>query len=262
MSEVAEETEVVVDPLLKYEKAKRNGQVEKFKVSTRYGKFFFWTGTPQAKQEVLDNMTTDYFDGPWLRQIPVEIRNKMCKLRWADIGSNSGWFAFKLVMKLMPKVVYCLEPADARYSFLTHNHMNNDRNNTIGKMFKLLVPEKKYGVSVATIKLNAETGLADVNGTVEQIVPILAYDDLVIKHNLNALRFNISGYEKDVLLKADLSRIKIILARIVKSNYTSAEFKKLKKKLKKEYDFFRTLKTDVKGEVYMIAYRKEMVQEV
>ena len=254
------EVETEVNPLLKYEKAKRAGFVEKFKVNTSYGKFFFWIGTPQAKEEIITNMTHDYYDGPWMRELPVEIRMKLVKLKWADIGANTGWFAFKLVHRLMPKNVICLESSTYRFSFLRHNHMNNDRNNAIALMFKHVVAEKEYAVSTATIKLDPSTGLANVNGSEEVIVPVIAFSDLLRLYGINALKLNAGGYEKDILLNGDLSRIRIVLARIKKSDYTTKEYKKLKTRLKKEFETVLVNKTDTKGTSYFIAYRKEMIK--
>jgi hypothetical protein len=256
MSQIVETTE---NPLLRYEKAKRNGQVEKFKVKTSYGTFFFWTGTQQAKNEILTNMTETYYDGPWLRQIPVEIRKRMVKLRWVDFGSNTGWFAFKLVHGLMPRTVFCVEPSIARFSFLRHNQMMHDRNSAIGLMFKHIAPAKEFGVPNVTVNLDPATGLACLNGSVQVEVPVIGFDTLVTKYNLSALRLNAGGYEKDLLLNCDLKRIKLILARVDKTNYTEKEFKKLKKILKKAYNTVEYHETEDENVTYIIAYRKEMV---
>jgi FkbM family methyltransferase len=251
--------DTAADPMLRYEYAKRAGQVTKRKVNTSYGKFFFWTGTPEDDKEVDQNMTYDYYDGPWMRQIPVEIRKRLVKHNWIDMGSHTGWFAFKLVHKLMPKGVYCTEPSDPRFTFLRHTHMNNDRNGVIALMFKHVVPTKEFGVSVGTVKVDSTTGLASLSGDTEVQVPLIGFDDLVRRHNISALRCNIGGYEKDILLTGDLSRIKVVLAHVNKADYTDKEYRKLKSKLKKAYHNVHTFKTDKKGVVYIIAYNEDMV---
>jgi len=251
--------EVAINPMLRHENAKRAGQVKKRKINTSYGKFFFWSGSPEDEKEVDDNMTYDYYDGPWMRQIPVEIRTKMVKLTWGDIGSHTGWFAFKLVHKLNPKSVYCTEPCDPRFTFLRHTHMHNDRNGCIALMFKHVIPSKEYAVSTTMVKVDSTTGLAGLNGDTELVVPVIGFDDLVRRHNITALRFNIRGYEKDILLKSDLSRVKLILAHIDKRNYTDKEYTKLKKKLEKVYSNVRALDTGNPDVVYYICYNKNML---
>jgi len=264
--------------LLNYEDAKRKGKVEKVKHSTRYGKFFFWIGSKEDAKTLKENLTQDYFDGPWYRLFPVEIRNKLAKLRWLDLGSKTGWFGFKLVHKLMPKVVYCVEPSVTKFGFLRHTHMNNDRNGCIAITFKHVVqqcPQQEItctdpkgneethqtDITKGTVQINTKTGYAEVGGDQEQEVPLISFEKLTQRRNLNALRVDYGGYEKDILLKGDLSKYQIVVAKIDKHHYTDKESKQLEKKLNKVFDHFKIIPTDKKKVSFYVGYRSELVQE-
>ena len=254
---MSETTTIERDPMVGYERARRNKHVNQRKFNTTYGKFVFATGTDHEDNELNTNLTHVYYDGPWLREIPVGIRNRMAKLRWIDCGTKTGWFPFKLVHGLMPKVVYAFESSPSRFSFLRKNHSQNDRNGVIASIFKHLVIKKEYGIHNTEINIDTETGYASVDGTERAIVPLAEFGDFVTKHNINAVRFDFGGYEKELLLNANLKGFKMVLAVIEEKHYSKKEMNKLKKKLNNLFVVKYNLEEE--GIVRIMAYKKEMI---
>jgi hypothetical protein len=245
---------------VKYEYARRQRLVKNEKIKTSYGSFRFWVSTSAELQELKNNMTRDYWDGDWFRIIPVEVRLRLTRLRWMDLGAHAGWFGMKLVCKLNPNAVYSTECNEARFSFLRHTHMNYANNDCLGIVFQHVVNERAKNTHRATVTFN-EDGYLDIKGKREAEVPIIEYAELRKKRNLNAIRCDLNGYEKDILLQENLQGIKFLMAKCRKGDYNDKEWDKLKKKLAKSFDVVRRKKADKKGAYFFICYNKDMIVE-
>ena len=219
-----------------YETAKRNRSTKQITTKTRYGSFRMMVGHESQEKEIEENLTEDFWSGDWLQDVPVEIRHRLTRKRWMDLGGGTGWFAFKLASSLSVKVVSSFEVNANAFSYMRHNHLSNDNTGIIATQFCMPVLDRPEGTHVGTVTVN-EGGYMDVNGEDEVDVPIEGFDEQLRKHRFNAIRFNMNGYEKDLLLKGGLANVEIIFAKLDARNYSKKELKRLMKKMDKSYKY-------------------------
>ena len=217
-----------------YETAKRQRMTKQINTKTRYGNFRMVVGAESQEKEIEENLTEDFWSGDWLQNVPVGIRNRLTRKRWLDIGAGTGWFAFKLASSLSVKVISSYEVNENAFSYIRHNHLSNHNVGIVSTHFCMPVAERPSNTHTGEVRVN-EDGYMDINGEHTAEVPIEAFADLLVKNRYNALRFNMNGYEKEFLLKGDLSKVEIIFAKLDSRHYTEKELTRLMKKMDKRY---------------------------
>lgn len=226
-----------------------------FKAKTRYGSFALRCANEEDYQEMAENLCTDYYGGVWFSSMPMEFRQKVAGLRWLDIGAGTGWFGVKLLCNYnrLPSTVFAIESSGVRRSFLEFNISNNDQYG--GIISQHMFPVVKRDQKKITLNTDPTTAKASINGDgkPEEGVDTVSYEAYVKSHRINAVRMDMCGYEKELLLKGRVSGYSVLMCKLDLGLYTEEERKKLDGKLEKRFNNVEYIQPIKGGPTYLVA---------
>lgn len=218
-----------------YEVARRKHKVVTLMYQEGKHKFPMKFGNEHQELDWVNNSGDSVWDSRIFKILQIEYRPKLTRLRWLDVGSESGCFAFHVAANFSPKVVMTWEANANKFSYLRYNHMSNDKCGIIATAFGTVVQSREPGNHIGNLPMSNTTGSLHVNGTNVAVCPIQTYSKLSKSYRFNAVRLNMGGLEKPILVEEDLSKLELLIIHMDESLYTEAELKDLGKKLFKSF---------------------------
>lgn len=217
-----------------YEVAKRKKSILGRVVSTNYRNYFVKFGHPKLDAEFDQNATPTIWENTVFSLFKTEDRKSLIKLRWLDVGASTGWFAFSVAAALRPKVVMTWEANANKFSYLRTNHQSNDRTGIIATAFGTVVHKRERGTHTASIPFGVDGNLRS-NGQLFAECPIQEFSKLCKSYRFNAVRFNMGGLERDILLNDDFKKFDLVIWHHDASVYSEEESAKIMKRLSKKF---------------------------